>query len=92
MRYRHYEYTVMSFKLKNASVTFQRLINNTLRKYLDDFAITYLDDILIYSDDLEAHCRHVQKVLEKLKKKVMYVKKLKNKFEIKEIEFLSYII
>jgi hypothetical protein len=44
--------------------TFQRLINDTLREYLDDFAITYLDDILIYSDDLEMHRSHVHKVLE----------------------------
>ncbi len=49
----------MSFELKNVSVTFQRLINDTLRKYLDDFVITYLNNILIYSDDLEAHHRHI---------------------------------
>ncbi len=55
MRYEHYEYTVMSFELKNASVIFQQLINNTLRKYLDNFVITYLNDILIYSEDLETH-------------------------------------
>ncbi len=91
-RYRHYEYTVMPFGLKNAPATFQRLINDTLRKYLDNFAITYLDDILIYSDDLEAHREHVRKVLEKLREKVMYVKKSKSKFETKEIEFLGYII
>jgi len=82
----------MSFELKNASATFQRLINDTLRKYLNNFAITYLDDILIYSDDLEAHCEHIQKVLEKLREKVMYVKKSKSKFEIKKIKFLGYII
>jgi hypothetical protein len=41
-RYRHYEYTVMLFELKNTSVTFQRLINDTLREYLNDFVITYL--------------------------------------------------
>jgi len=91
-RYGHYEYTVMSFGLKNAPATFQRLINDTLREYLDDFAITYLDDILIYSDDLDAHRGHVRKVLEKLREKVMYVKKSKSKFETKEIEFLRYII
>jgi hypothetical protein len=68
-RYGHYEYTVMPFGLKNAPATFQRLINDTLREYLDDFAITYLDDILIYSDDLEAHRGHVRKVLEKLRKR-----------------------
>jgi len=92
MRYRHYKYTVMLFELKNAPATFQRLINNTLREYLDDFVITYLDDILIYSDDLKMHRSHVHKVLRKLNKRTLYVKKSKSKFEAKEIEFLNYII
>jgi len=91
-RYRHYEYTVMLFGLKNAPVTFQRLINDMLREYLNDFAITYLDDILIYSDDLETHCSHVHKILKKLNERTLYVKKSKSKFEAKKIKFLNYII
>ncbi len=66
IRYKHYEYTVMSFELKNVLVIFQRLINNTLREYLNDFVIIYLDDILIYSDNLETHQKHMYKVLAKL--------------------------
>jgi len=92
MRYRHYEYTVMLFELKNASVTFQRLINDMLREYLNDFVITYLDDILIYLDDLETHCSHVHKILTKLNERTLYVKKLKNRFKTKKIKFLDYII
>ena len=82
----------MLFELKNTPVTFQRLINDTLREYLDDFAITYLDDILIYSDNLEMHRKHVHKILRKLNERVLYVKKSKSKFKAKEIEFLNYII
>jgi len=82
----------MLFELKNVLIIFQRLINDTLREYLDDFAITYLDDILIYSDDLEMHCSHMHKVLRKLNKRALYVKKSKSKFEVKEIKFLNYII
>jgi len=82
----------MPFELKNTPVTFQRLINNTLREYLDDFAITYLNDILIYSDDLKMHCSHVHKILRKLNKRALYVKKSKSKFKAKKIEFLNYII
>ncbi len=82
----------MPFELKNAPVTFQRLINDMLREYLDDFAITYLDDILIYSDDLEMHCSHVHKVLKKLNERTLYVKKSKSKFKAKKIKFLDYII
>jgi len=63
-----------------------------LREYLNDFAITYLDDILIYSDDLEMHCSHVHKVLRKLSERVLYVKKSKSKFKAKKIKFLDYII
>jgi len=82
----------MLFELKNVLVIFQRLINDTLREYLDDFAITYLNNILIYSDDLETHCSHVHKVLKKLNKRTLYVKKSKSRFKTKKIEFLDYII
>jgi len=82
----------MSFKLKNVSVIFQRLINDTLREYLNDFVIIYLDDILIYSDNLKMHCKHIHKVLTKLNEQAMYVKKLKSRFKIKKIQFLEYVI
>jgi len=82
----------MLFELKNTLVTFQRLINDMLREYLDDFAITYLNDILIYSDDLEMHRSHVHKILRKLNERALYVKKSKSKFEAKKIKFLNYII
>ncbi len=82
----------MSFRLKNALVIFQRLINNILREYLNDFVITYLDNILIYLDDLEMHHKHVHKILAKLNEQVMYVKKLKSRFKIKKIQFLKYVI
>ena len=91
-RYKHYKYIIMSFRLKNASVIFQRLINNMLREYLNDFMITYLDDILIYSDNLKTHYKYVYKILAKLNEWVMYVKKLKSRFEIKKIQFLKYVI
>jgi predicted transcriptional regulator len=62
-----------------------------LREYLDDFAITYLDDILIYSDDLEMHCSHVHKVLEKLNERALYVKKSKASSKQRKLSF-DYII
>ena len=54
--------------------------------------ITYLNDILIYSDDLEMLCIHVHKVLKKLNERTLYVKKSKNRFETKKIKFLDYVI
>jgi hypothetical protein len=43
----------MLFKLINTPATFQSLVNNTLKGYLDIFYIAYLDHILIYSETLE---------------------------------------
>ena len=54
--------------------------------------ITYLDDILIYSENLEEHRRHVHKVLARLKERALYVKRSKSRFETKEVRFLGYVI
>jgi len=57
------EYLVMPFGLKNAPATFQSFINSILRPYLEKSVIIYLDDILIYSKDLEELHEQVRKVL-----------------------------
>ena len=91
--YGHYEYTVMPFGLTNAPATFQALINDILREYLDDFVIAYLDDIMIYTKGiLEEHQDHVRKVLHKLQEKDMRLKREKCEFHKQEVEFLGMII
>ncbi len=47
-RYGHFKYQVISFKLTNASATFQDYINKILVEKLDVFVFIYLNDILIY--------------------------------------------
>jgi len=42
----------MPFSLTNALSLFQYFINNTLRPYLDVFCTAYIDNILIYSNNL----------------------------------------
>jgi len=48
-RYGQFEYRVMPFGLSNALATFESYIDDCLRPYIDDFAVCYLNDILIYS-------------------------------------------
>ena len=62
--YRLFEYTVMHFRLCNALGTFQHYMNNIFRNFLDKFLVIYLDDMLIYSDNLKKHRKHVRKALE----------------------------
>ncbi len=63
-----------------------------LREYFNDFVIIYLNNILIYSDNLKIYHKYVYKILAKLNERVLYVKKSKSRFKIKKIEFLRYVI
>ncbi len=58
----------MLFRLNNASATFQRLMNKILRQYIGKFVQIYLDDVIIYSNNLDEHKRHIKAVLEKIRK------------------------
>jgi hypothetical protein len=55
IRYSLYETLVMLFGLSNIPVTFQACINEVLYLYLDIFYTTYIDDILVYSNDLTSY-------------------------------------
>ena len=65
-RYGLFEYNVMPFGMCNAPSSFQEYMNDTLREFLDSFVTAYIDDILIYSETLEEHRKHIRKVLAKL--------------------------
>jgi len=88
----HFEYTVMPFGLTNAPATFQSLVNNTLRDYLDIFCMAYLDNILIYSDTLEEHKEHVKKVLRALQDRKLSVAPEKCEWHTQKVEFLGFVI
>jgi hypothetical protein len=58
-----FESLVMPFGLMNTPTSFQHFINDVLQPYLDIFITAYLDDILIYSDNLDKYHIHVEKVI-----------------------------
>ena len=65
-QYGSFEWNVMPFGLTNAPAAFQQFVNSILVDLLDVCVIVYLDDILMYSQDLESHQEHVHKVLQHL--------------------------
>ena len=82
----------MSFGLTNASAIFQVFVNNVLRRYLDQFVIIYLNDILIYSKTREEHVKHVRKVLQALKEADLRIKSEKSEFHVQSVQFLEFIV
>jgi hypothetical protein len=51
--YGHYDYEVMSFGLTNAPSIFMDTMNKLLHRFLDNFVVVLIDDILIYLETEE---------------------------------------
>lgn len=49
----------MSFRLKNAPSKFQKIMHETFLPFTH-FIIVYIDDILIFSENIDKHQKHLQ--------------------------------
>jgi hypothetical protein len=91
-RYGLFEYLVTPFGLANAPSSFQHYVNDVLRPYLDIFCTAYIDDILIYSEDLDEHKRHVDLILGALQDAGLQLDIDKCEFHKTEVTYLGLII
>jgi len=91
-RYGSYEFLVMPFRLTNAPATFCTLMNDIFRGWLDDFVVVYINDILVYSNSMEEHAEHLQKVFQKLRENKLYAKSEKCEFRVSKVDFLGHRI
>ena len=89
-RYGSFEFMVMPFGLCNAPATFCTLMNDVLRPFLDKFVVVYLDDIVVYSETMEEHKRHLAEVFKALRENQLYLKRSKCVFGQTEIPFLGH--
>ena len=67
MRYGHFEFIVMPFRLMNAPEAFMDLMHRVFQSNLDQFVVVFIDDILIYSQSEEEHEDHLRVVLQLLR-------------------------
>jgi hypothetical protein len=91
-RYGSFEWLVMPFGLTNAPAAFQRFMNDIFKDLLDVCVTVYLDDILIYSDNLSDHRKQVREVLKRLRRHGLYARADKCEFETESVEYLGYIL
>ena len=92
MRYEHYKFLVISFRLTNAPVTFMELMNKIFYDYLDKFIFVFIDDILVYSKTRKDHETHLRLALERLQSEQLYAKFSKYVFWLDRVMFLRYIM
>ncbi|KAG0440703.1 Retrovirus-related Pol polyprotein from transposon 17.6 [Dictyocoela muelleri] len=82
----------MPFGLVNAPFTFQRVMNKVCEKFLFNFLIVYLDDMIIFSESPEKHIEHLKIVLDTIKKVGFRLNSEKCKFLKTKINFLGFTI
>ena len=67
-------------------------MNNIFSNLLDVCVVIYLDDILIYLNNMSEHHWHVKEVLKHLYKVGLYAKAEKCEFHSKLVKYLEYIL
>ena len=67
-------------------------MNEILSEYLDIFCVAYLEDILIFTQNLEDHRKHVRTIWERVKETGLTLKASKCAFHTTETEYLGYVI
>lgn len=88
-----FEPTVMFFELCNSSATFQAMMDDIFRDFIDEgWIIIYMDDILIFSNELLLHRQQTKQVLKHLQENDFFLKLKKCSFDISKVKFLSMII
>jgi len=89
-RFGLYHWQVMPFGLYNAPAMFQSMMDHILHDLLDEGVVVYLDDILIYSENIEEHERLVKEVLARLDRARLGINLQKSTFHTDSLEFLEY--
>jgi len=87
-----FEYNVLPMGLCNSPGVFMALMNDTFRDYLDKFVLVFLDDIIVYSDTLEDHERHLRLALQRLREQRLCAKLSKSALCQTEVEFLGHYV
>ena len=85
-----FKFESLPFGIKVAPAISQEVMDTILDGL--DFAIAYLDDIIIISKSKEQHREHVRRILSQIQEFGFKVKEEKYKFFLEVIKYLGYII
>ncbi|CAF4836697.1 unnamed protein product [Pieris macdunnoughi] len=89
----HFQWTCLPFGLKTAPAIFQRILGNIIRKYeLSNFAVNFIDDILIFSKTFQEHLVHLSRLMEAILTEGFRLKFSKCSFANNHAKYLGHII
>ena len=85
-----FEFNVMTFGLRNAAQTMQRLMDSVLKGL--DFCSCYIDDLFIASETEEQHEEHLRTVFQRLREHGLSINVAKCVMGVNEVHYLGYTI
>jgi len=85
-----YQYKVMPFGMRNASATFQRMMNTILWEV--DGCDVYIDDVVIVSDNWKDHVQRIRMMFDKLLKANLSINLAKCEFGKATLIFLGHVV
>lgn len=86
---RVYEFNVVPFGIQSATSSLLKALNKILQKH-ESYTIHYVDDILIFSDNINKHLEHLNNVLHDLDEAGLKLNIQKCVFFKTEVVFLGY--
>jgi len=88
-----FEPTVMFFGLTNSLATFQAMMNELLRDFINTVTVAaFIDDVIVGTEMEEGHDKLVAEVIRRLEANDLYVKPEKCKWKVREVGFLGVVI
>ena len=85
-----YQYTVMSFGLRNAPCTYQRAVAHVIREIKGVGA--YLDDILVCSDSMEEHVSQLKLLFQRIREAGFTINLCKSDFVHAQVTYLGHVV
>ena len=82
----------MPFGLTNAPASFQKLADSIFADLINKWMKVYLDDLLVHSETLEDHLRHLEIVLSRLEKEGLKASLEKTTWAALRVAYLGYIL
>ncbi len=88
----HYEWLRLPMGLRNAPLTFQRMISSLFAGVVGEGLHVYLDELRVVSEDLDSHLQQLSLIFQKLTQAGLKVKLTKCEFLKSRIEFHGHLV
>ena len=89
----HYHWRVLPFGMKTSPAIFQRILAGIIRRNnLSGFCVNFIDDILVFSKSFEEHLKHIEQLMDAIRREGFRLKLVKCDFAKQSIQYLGHII